>query len=73
MLLPAFWRAVGPWLAPGVATGGIRGIVYFGDAGLGRQLLVMAGYAVVGVGVTVAASRSRPLAGHDVGRVSASG
>ena len=73
VLLPAFWRAIGPWLAPGVATDGIRGIVYFDGAGLGRQVLVLASYAVVGVVVTVAASRARQLAGHHVGRVAPSG
>lgn len=64
VLLPAFWRAIGPWLAPGVATDGIRGAVYFDGNGVGRGLLVMAAYAVVGIAVTVAASRRRPSTGR---------
>ena len=66
VLLPGFWRAVGPWLAPGIATDGIRGTVYFDGAGLGRALALMAGYAVVGVAVTVLASRPRRLSGAHV-------
>ena len=48
-LLPAFWRAVGPWLPPGAATDAIRGAVYFGNAGITRDLLVLGGYALAGL------------------------
>jgi hypothetical protein len=61
-LLPPFWAAIGPWLPPGAATGGIRGIVYFGGAGAGGGALVLAGYALVGLVATVAgAGRTRAL------------
>lgn len=48
-LLPAFWRAIGPWIPPGAATSGLRGIVYFGGAGTLGPLLVAAAYAAVGM------------------------
>jgi hypothetical protein len=61
-LLPPFWAAIGPWLPPGAATGAVRGIVYFGGAGAGAGLLVLAGYAIVGMVATVAgAGRTRAL------------
>jgi hypothetical protein len=47
-LLPPFWRAIGPWLPPGAGTSGLRGIVYFDNAGLAQAALVVAAYAVVG-------------------------
>ena len=64
VLLPAFWRVIGPWLAPGAATTGIRGIAYFGGSGVGTALLVLAAYAVVGAGLALLASRARPAPGH---------
>jgi hypothetical protein len=51
-LLPAFWRAVGPWLPPGAATDAIRGAVYFGNAAITRDLLVLGGYALAGLVVS---------------------
>ena len=54
-LLPAFWRAVGPWLPPGIGTEAIRGITYFGGAGLGRAALQLGAYAVLGAFATVVA------------------
>lgn len=51
-LLPAFWAAVGPWLPPGAATDAIRGAVYFGNAGITRDLLVLGGYALAGLVVS---------------------
>jgi hypothetical protein len=51
-LLPPFWAGIGPWLPPGAATGAIRGIVYFGGAGAGGAALVLAAYAVAGLGLT---------------------
>jgi len=52
-LLPPFWAAIGPWLPPGAGTGAVRGIVYFGGAGVGTASLVLLGYAVVGVVATM--------------------
>ncbi|GAA0718104.1 DUF3533 domain-containing protein [Dactylosporangium roseum] len=60
-LLPPFWRAVGPWLPPGLGTEAIRGIVYFDSVGVGRSALILAGYALTGaVGTLVVARITRP-------------
>jgi hypothetical protein len=58
-LLPPFWSAIGPWLPPGAGTDAVRGIVYFGGAGVGQALLVLAGYAVIGVVATLLGSGRR--------------
>jgi hypothetical protein len=55
-LLPPFWAAIGPWLPPGAGTHAVRGIVYFGGAGVGKAVLVLAAYAVTGVLATIAGS-----------------
>lgn len=51
-LLPTFWAKIGPYLPPGAGTDAVRSIVYFSDAKIARDLLVLAVYAVVGVVVT---------------------
>ncbi len=58
-LLPPFWRAIGPWLPPGAGTSGVRGIVYFGGAGVGGPVLVAVGYAVAGALVLLAVAYGR--------------
>ncbi|MEU2347106.1 DUF3533 domain-containing protein [Modestobacter sp. NPDC049651] len=58
-LLPPFWAAIGPWLPPGAGTDAVRGIVYFGGAGVGAASLVLVGYAVVGVVATLLGAGSR--------------
>ncbi len=55
-LLPPFWAGIGPWLPPGAGTSAVRGIVYFGGAGVGQAVLVLAAYAVVGLLATLAGS-----------------
>jgi hypothetical protein len=55
-LLPPFWSAIGPWLPPGAGTDAVRGIVYFGGAGVGQAALVLAAYAVVGLVATLLGS-----------------
>ncbi|WP_432832087.1 hypothetical protein [Dactylosporangium sp. CA-092794] len=52
-LLPPFWRAIGPWLPPGLGTEAIRGIVYFDGAGVQRAAIVLAGYALFGLAGTL--------------------
>lgn len=52
-LLPAFWRAVGPWLPPGAGTDAVRGIAYFDGVGVRGPALLLAGYAVVGAVATL--------------------
>lgn len=55
-LLPAFWRTIGPWLPPGLGTDAVRGIAYFGGAGVARAAAVLGTYAVAGVAATLIAS-----------------
>ena len=55
-MLPAFWANVGPWLPPGAGTSGIRGIVYFLDAGLGKACLALGIWAVAGGVLTLLGS-----------------
>jgi len=54
-LLPTFWRDLGPWLPTGAATAATRTIAYFGGRGLLGRLLVLGGYALAGVVVTLGA------------------
>jgi hypothetical protein len=63
-LLPPFWAAIGGWLPPGAATDAVRSIVYFDGSGLGRGLLVLAGYALVGVTATVLGAGRRSVAAN---------
>ena len=58
-LLPPFWAAIGPWLPPGAGTSAVRGIVYFGGAGAGQAVLVLAVYALVGAVATLLGSGRR--------------
>jgi hypothetical protein len=58
-LLPPFWAGIGPWLPPGAATSAIRGIIYFGNAGLAPAAGVLAAYAAVGVALTYAGTPRR--------------
>jgi hypothetical protein len=58
-LLPPFWATIGPWLPPGAATSAIRGIIYFGSAGLAPAAGVLAAYAALGVGLTYAGTPRR--------------
>jgi hypothetical protein len=58
-LLPPFWAGIGPWLPPGAGTSAVRGIVYFGGAGAGQAVLVLAAYAVVGAVATLLGSGRR--------------
>jgi hypothetical protein len=59
--IPGFWRAIGPWLPSGAGVSGLRGAVYFGGANITGRLLVLGGYAAVGVVVAVAAGWRRGL------------
>jgi hypothetical protein len=65
-LLPPFWRAIGPWLPPGAGTSALRGIVYFGDAGVVGPVVVLASYALLGAVVTLVAAGRRRAADPDL-------
>jgi hypothetical protein len=57
--LPGFWGTIGPYLPPGAGTTAVRNTIYFGGNGIGRALIVLAAYLVVGGLVVVrAAGRS---------------
>jgi hypothetical protein len=56
-LLPGFWRGIGGALPNGAGTDAIRRIVYFGGTGTTAEVLLVAGYVVVGVAVTLLAAR----------------
>jgi hypothetical protein len=58
-LLPPFWATIGPWLPPGAATSAIRGIIYFGNAGLSPAAGVLAAYTALGIGMTYAGTPRR--------------
>lgn len=59
-LLPPFWRAIGGALPNGAGTTAVRNTVYFGGHSTGGPLLVIAGWAIGGVLVTVAATTWHP-------------
>ena len=52
-MLPPFWRAIGAFLPPGAGTDAVRSISYFGGAGTGYPLLIMGGYVLVGILLSV--------------------
>lgn len=55
-LLPAFWRVLGTWIPNGAGTTAVRRLVYFPDQSVTFQVLLIAAYAVVGAGITLAAT-----------------
>jgi len=66
-MIPAFWRAIGPWLPNGAATTVTRSIAYFGGTQITGPLLVLAVWAVLGTAIALVFTRMRP------GRDSATG
>lgn len=65
-LLPTFWRAIGPYLPTGASTWSARSIAYFEGVAMSGPLLVLAVWAVAGVGLTLLFTlRHRRLARED--------
>jgi len=60
-LLPWFTRAIGPYLPAGAGVDAVRAIVYFDGAGAGKDLLILAGYAVAGSVVVLLVGRRHGL------------
>ncbi len=58
-LLPAFWRTIGRLLPNGAGTDAVRRIVYFGSVGVGREVLLITGWALAGVAVALLAASHR--------------
>jgi hypothetical protein len=59
-MLPGFWRAIGAFLPPGAGTDAVRSIAYFGGAKTGYPLLILAGYALVGMALSLLLCLIRP-------------
>ncbi|MEU6659175.1 DUF3533 domain-containing protein [Streptomyces sp. NPDC046821] len=58
-MLPPFWNAIGPSLPPGAGTWVARSIAYFQGNAVTGPLLVLSGWAVGGVVITMAAAEFR--------------
>ncbi|MFC8849553.1 MULTISPECIES: hypothetical protein [unclassified Micromonospora] len=56
-LLPQPWGTVGQWLPVGAGGTLLRSVAFFGGAGSGRSLAVLAGYALTGLALVAAARR----------------
>jgi hypothetical protein len=52
--LPDAYRAIAPWLPVAPAADALRGALFFGGSGLAAPLLVVAGWAILGVAVLAA-------------------
>jgi hypothetical protein len=52
--LPDGYRAIAPWLPVAPAADALRGALFFGSAGIAAPLLVVAGWAILGVAVLAA-------------------
>ena len=64
LLLPDFYRAIGPWLTADELYSGLRGALFFGGAAVATPIEVLAGWlvaglALVGLAQLVAARRSK--------------
>ncbi|KAA0024931.1 ABC transporter permease [Antrihabitans cavernicola] len=65
-LLPTGWGELGQWLPPGALGSLLRSVSYFDGEGSGKPLAILAGWAVLGVGLAVigAARRARVVDDH---------
>ncbi len=59
-MLPPFWRSIGAFLPPGAGTDAVRSIAYFGGTETGYPLLILAGYALLGVALSILLCILRP-------------
>jgi len=48
-LIPPFWRGIGAFLPPGAGTDATRSIAYFGGQHTAQPLLILGGYALIGL------------------------
>jgi hypothetical protein len=60
--LPSFWGTIGPFLPPGAGTTAVRNTIYFDGNGIGKSLIVLAAYLVVGAVVVFGIRRRTPQA-----------
>lgn len=61
-LLPDFYRGLAPWMPAGQLYNGLTGALYFDGAALDRPILILAGWLLGGLVLTVLAElvRRRP-------------
>ena len=59
-MLPTFWRSIGAFLPPGAGTDSVRSIAYFAGAQTGYPLLIMGGYALLGIALSLLLCALRP-------------
>ncbi|MBR7838080.1 hypothetical protein KDL01_32705 [Actinospica durhamensis] len=59
-MLPPFWRAIGAFLPPGAGTDAVRSIAYFGGERSGYPLLILGGYALLGLALSLLLCLIRP-------------
>ena len=76
--LPGFWRAEGPWLPNASAYQLLRNGIYFDGAAIGRPLLMLAVYALIGTVIMIVfAPYQSPLGtaarGEDAAALAAAG
>lgn len=55
--LPGFWGTIGPYLPPGAGTTAVRNTIYFDGNAVGRALVVLGAYLVIGGVILVGARR----------------
>src|SRR5262245_20256858 len=66
-MLPDFWRQIGPYLPLGASGSGIRNTSYFDGNAVASPLLVLSGYALLGVVLLAAADVRRRRLGAGTG------
>jgi hypothetical protein len=49
LLLPDFYRAVGPWMPAALGYSALRGDLYFADAGVDVPIALMSAWAATGI------------------------
>jgi hypothetical protein len=60
-LLPGFYSVIGSWLPNGAAVSALRDLTFFPAASTARSLLVLAGWALIGLaGALILSRRHRP-------------
>jgi hypothetical protein len=60
--LPDAYQAIAPWLPPAPAAEALRGALFFGGAGIAAPVLLVAGWAIVGVALLGARDLLAPAA-----------
>jgi len=71
--LPSFWGTIGPYLPPGAGTTAVRNTIYFGGNGIGRALVVLAVYLLVGGAIVVRVRRKASAQALDAESEAAAG